>query len=437
MPIGGGDARQKDSDTSSSLTAVPDANSKSSKGKATLRTVVTSPPWARDEPPSPVDAATDRPSVETACYFDGAPPPKPPAVVVTPSSPVNEDSQQSNWWMMLDPRSLKLHDFPFNNRRPQDKEKEKERDTEKGERFHLGRPLRERSRTWLSRATDTREANKAEMAENLRLELPLPPPQAPFTVSHTQTPGWNLPWSPSAPRERIPSDRLDDGLGLGLQNSRFSYSQEDRDSGSMTKTSRRKRLRRFILGNTYVPLLFRVLNLTFTSASLAIAIRIRRIEMDYHVEGVIGSSPYLVIIFAPLTLVHVMFAIYLEYFGRPLGLWKTSAKLAHTLSEVFFICAWSAALSLCFDNIFTSPLECTPASAITWYSTLPPPVNPLTGDVGRSTSENQPTDRICDDQAIQIGLVFVGLCLYCSNLVISLYRIFEKVKYHTYSLREA
>lgn len=192
--------------------------------------------------------------------------------------------------------------------------------------------------------------------------------------------------------------------------------------------------------------------------------------MDYHVEGVIGSSPYaqsssfiglilnlpnsyLVIIFAPLTLVHVMFAIYvgliptllrslsnssdqLEYLGRPLGLWKTSAKLAHTLSEVFFICAWSAALSLCFDNIFTSPLQCTPPSAVNWYSTLQPPVNPLTGEVGRSTRENQPTDRICDDQAIQIGLVFVGLILYCSNLVISLYRIFEKVKYHTYNLRD-
>lgn len=168
--------------------------------------------------------------------------------------------------MMLDPRSMKLHDLPFSNKRSQDKDKEREKDTEKGERFGLGRPLRERSRTWLSRATETREANKAEMAENLRLELPLPPPQAPFTVSHTQTPGWNLPWSPSAPRERIPSDRVDDELGLRLQNSQFSYSQEDRDSGSMTKTSRRKKIRRFVLGNTYVPLV-RIQSNAYWSAS--------------------------------------------------------------------------------------------------------------------------------------------------------------------------
>src|SRR5258708_6428250 len=51
-------------------------------------------------------------------------------------------------------------------------------------------------------------------------------------------------------------------------------------------------------------------------------------------------------------------ALKLEYFGRPVGLWQTSGKLAHTLSEVLFICAWSAALSLCFDNFFTSLIPC-------------------------------------------------------------------------------
>lgn len=39
-------------------------------------------------------------------------------------------------------------------------------------------------------------------------------------------------------------------------------------------------------------------------------------------------------------------------------------------------------------------------------------------------------ERICDDQLILISLVFIGLIMYCTNLVISLFRIFEKVKYH-------
>lgn len=113
----------------------------------------------------------------------------------------------------------------------------------------------------------------------------------------------------------------------------------------------------------------------------------------------------------------------LEYFGRPVGLWQTSAKLAHTLSEVLFICAWSAALSLCFDNYFTSLIPCAPPSAISWYNEIDRPLSSLPrfeGSIG---------DRICDHQLILICLVGIGLIAYCTNLVISLFRIFEKVKY--------
>src|ERR1700761_7076856 len=105
----------------------------------------------------------------------------------------------------------------------------------------------------------------------------------------------------------------------------------------------------------------------------------------------------------------------------------------HTLSETLFICAWSASLSLFFDNIFTSPLECTPLDSTAWYSELNPPVNPLTQNASRA--EGSPTDQICDGQSALIALVAVGLLSYCFNLVISLFRIFEKVKYHTYSIR--
>ncbi|KAH0838400.1 hypothetical protein J3R83DRAFT_6707 [Lanmaoa asiatica] len=176
--------------------------------------------------------------------------------------------------------------------------------------------------------------------------------------------------------------------------------------------------------------LFRFTNITFTTSALAVAIHIRLSEADSNLMGVVGSSPTLVIIFAPLTLVHVMVAIYVEYFSRPLGLWRTSGKLAHTLLEVCFICAWSAALSLCFDNYFTSPIPCAPASSTTWYSQLTrPPLNsPDAGQIGNT---------ICDSQLALICLVMVGLVMYCINLVISLFRIFEKVKYHAGTRRRA
>ena len=154
----------------------------------------------------------------------------------------------------------------------------------------------------------------------------------------------------------------------------------------------------------------------------------------------------MVIIFGSLTLVHVMIAVYvcssmsdsysptdiiqLEYFGRPLGLWHTSWKLAYTLFEVVFICTWSAAFALSFDNFFTSPIPCAASSVISWYSSLPRQalpngVNGLEGGVG---------DTLCDDQVALICLVGVGLMMYCFNLFIALFRIFEKVKYHPTSI---
>lgn len=154
------------------------------------------------------------------------------------------------------------------------------------------------------------------------------------------------------------------------------------------------------------------------------------------------NSRTLVVIFAPPTLLHVMLAVYvgtfsrpilfcqtshdllqLEYFGPPLGLWRTSTKLAHTLSETVFICLWSAALALAFDNFLTSRIPCSDKDDTAWYSQLPmPPPLPDLDPAG--------AHLICKDQLALIVLVGIGLIMYCFNLVISLFRIFEKVKYH-------
>ncbi|KAI0304927.1 hypothetical protein BC826DRAFT_978988 [Russula brevipes] len=246
---------------------------------------------------------------------------------------------------------------------------------------------------------------------SLRISMP-GTPAATHTLSHSRTPGWDSPWAPR-PLESL-SHRT---IYEQLQNGDSAEEQPpEGTAGDGTWWPRtRKRARAYLLHNTYVPLLFRFINITFTTAALAVALRIRREERYTNSEGVLGSSPTLVVIFAPLTLVHVMVSVYLEYFGRPLGLWRTSAKLAHTLLEVLLICAWSAALSLCFDNFFSSPIPCASASKISC------PFGDNRGQAGES---------LCDHQLALIVLVGIGLIVYCFNLVLSLYRIFEKVKYH-------
>lgn len=91
-----------------------------------------------------------------------------------------------------------------------------------------------------------------------------------------------------------------------------------------------------------------------------------------------------------------------------------------------FICAWSAALALSFDNFFTSLIPCASNASIAWYSDIPRPDN-LLPDIKGTTGVGE---ALCDEQLALICLVGVGLIMYCFNLVISLYRIFEKVKYH-------
>jgi len=378
-----------------------------------IKTVVTSPPWARDEPPSPGEEPP------TSTYRQHFPPPvldRPsehrPSDVTSYQSSVGDENiaGPSRWWAFTRQRLGEGANQPL---------------AAQAARLGFNRD-RSLSVAWLAaslsrrpgdgetspRDRDIRIESDFRPPEQLHLELPQPP-HSPTTVAQTKTPGWDIPWSPRVPGQ--PPVAWD--------------TMADSDRESVEKSGlwqrRKKRIRVYMLTNTYVPLLFRVVNIMFTSSALAIGIRIRLLESRNGIEGALGSSPTLVIIFAPLTLVHVIVAIYLEYFGRPLGLWRTSAKLAHTLVEVVFICAWSAALGLAFDNFFTSIIPCAAPSSISWYNKLPrpPPLHGINGLTGVG-------DTLCDEQLALICLVGVGLIMYCFNLVISLYRIFEKVKYH-------
>ncbi|OAX44730.1 hypothetical protein K503DRAFT_728329 [Rhizopogon vinicolor AM-OR11-026] len=370
------------------------------------RTVVTAPPWAQDEPPSP----SDQPDDEDQHPYDHR-----PSETASRSSfgGVNGtlSERQPHWWTFARPQEAHLYGEPSSQTADRNAVAHRNRPTLS---LSIYRPSHDEPDCSLVSPLEKGTANSDSGAH--------PSSSMPFTLSHNKTPGWDTPWKP---KTEFPMDSRGDYSHLGLTGDRT-----DGESGHGSDRSRKKRFRAFILTNIYVPLLFRFTNITFTTAALAIAIRIRILELHYGIMGIVGSSPTLVIIFAPLTLVHVMVAIYLEYFGRPLGLWQTSGKLAHTLLEVCFICAWSAAFSLCFDNYFTSRVPCASASRIAWYNELPRPELSL-ADLG----EGGVGDTICDYQLALICLVGVGLVLYCISLVISLFRIFEKVKSYAGSRR--
>ncbi|KAF7311000.1 hypothetical protein HMN09_00643400 [Mycena chlorophos] len=356
-----------------------------------IPTVRTAPPWAQDEPPSPaeehssqlhaINATESRPSVTSFSTHASKEPSRWNTFATRPRGASNAALAQPS--------------------------------TSGTDRKNLS--FKERSISWLPSQRDgssfprrQRQPSRATSINrnwDLSIVLPTPPTLAAstaYTLQHNATPGWDVPWTSRVGAQGPAGRHLAEGSD--------EESPVDSEKEAELRHRRRHQLRLFILSNAYVPLIFRFINLSFTTAALALAIKIRALERRLHTTQQLGSSPTVVIIFAPLTLFHVLTSLYLEYFGRPLGLWRTSHKLAHTLSEVLFICCWAAALSLCFDNFLTF---CT---STTWYSNVPPPT---------TTAQPAPDSR-CDDQVALIVLVFIGLLAYCANLVISLFRIFHK-----------
>jgi hypothetical protein len=173
-----------------------------------------------------------------------------------------------------------------------------------------------------------------------------------YTRNQPTTPGWDTPWHPetrdgfSIEFGNYRYNNHGEGGYLPRTNTSRSIGLEKRqlNKNGMTMVHSREKRRdnifmidwwkRFLLDNPFVPLLFRFINIAFTTSTLAIAIRLRNLLQQQGAEAAVGSSPLVAIIFSPLTLVHVGFQIWLEYFSRPIGLWEVGSKLFYTLIDV-------------------------------------------------------------------------------------------------------
>ena len=164
-----------------------------------------------------------------------------------------------------------------------------------------------------------------------------------------------------------------------------------------------------------------------------------------------GASTTLLIAFSALTALHVLTAIYREYFGKPIGLWGLRSKMLWVCLDLAFIAFWSSAVSLALNDYISTPLECT--SDTPWwrwgladqYAQLLQNLQPSTNlTVGVTSAEmvshslgivlpieiiNSPlTKQICDKQVGSVFLALITLFLYTGNMVLSLFRIFETVR---------
>ncbi len=170
--------------------------------------------------------------------------------------------------------------------------------------------------------------------------------------------------------------------------------------------------------------------------------------------GVIGPSTTLTIAYAAFTILHLLTAIYREYFGRPIGLWACDPRCSGCASTSSSIALWSSAMSLAINDYIATPLDCTAAAP--WWTnglegnyerllqslagTSAAAIVPLLGDsnaAAGSSSSWTPADRVaetlgitlpdevihsgiareaCRRQVVTIALSLLTLLLYGGNM---------------------
>jgi len=211
--------------------------------------------WARDEPPSPTDP--DQQDLLSAPSHESL---RRPSDVASYQS---SDPGPSRWWIFTLPRPQRTSTL--------------EKDILSEVKHDLrGNLLKDRQNSKRSESGDNGTVRNSESKENahpgrgLHIDLPRTPGR-PFTLSHTQTPGWDTPWSARLP---IPVTRAN-GNGDAYNELAMEEHQAKEDDEQTPWKQRKKMLRGFLLTNSYVPL---------------VSARISALHMDRKLKMICNSS---------------------------------------------------------------------------------------------------------------------------------------------------
>lgn len=202
--------------------------------------------WARDEPPSPADPDHDFLSALSHESLR-----RPSDVASFQSS----DPEPSRWWIFTLPRPQRTNTI--------------DRDALAEVKHDLrGNLLKDRLNPKRSGSGDATTLGNSEPKENakngwsLHVDLPRTPGR-PSTLSQTQTPGWDTPWS-----ARLPTS-VTQANGNGDACDESATEEQPKEDGKQTPWKQRKKiLRGFLLTNTYVPLVSAPLRISRRSKKL-------------------------------------------------------------------------------------------------------------------------------------------------------------------------
>jgi hypothetical protein len=153
-----------------------------------------------------------------------------------------------------------------------------------------------------------------------------------------------------------------------------------------------------------MPLIFRLLVLTFSAIALALGGSIfHHLHSDSRCEK--GASTYMAIIVDVVAIIYILYITIDEYRSPPIGIRPSSAKLRLTLLDLLFIVFAAANLSLAFQALDDPQWICH--------------------NGGTCSVKN----HVCEDQKALASVLLITLIAWLSTFIVTLLRLVSRVVY--------
>ena len=155
-----------------------------------------------------------------------------------------------------------------------------------------------------------------------------------------------------------------------------------------------------------MPLIFRLLVLTFSTAALALGASIFQ-HLHSDTRCVKGASTYMAVIVDVVAIIYILYITVDEYRSPPIGIRPSSAKFRLTLLDLLFIVFAAANLSLAFQALNDPEWVCH------------------NGGAGSACSVK---DHVCEDQKALASVLLVTLVAWLSTFIVTLVRLVSRVE---------
>ncbi|KAL5371760.1 hypothetical protein DPSP01_014022 [Paraphaeosphaeria sporulosa] len=245
-------------------------------------------------------------------------------------------------------------------------------------------------------------------------------PVTPKTPLAEQASKWQQ-FAKASDLDRPPSSRGqivdDDWMKENMPDLEAEWQPMDQDEKKPLKgfflfsSAKRARFRRVLMTHPMVPLVVRLIVLTFSVLALALAGSIFHRSDSRSCKN--NSSTWMAVIVDVVAIIYTVYITYDEYTSRPLGLRSHYAKMRLVFLDLAFIVFDSANLSLAFQALTDSRWACMDGTDL---------ADPRNGGSGCPYVKS-----ICTRQKALTATLLIALIAWLTTFAISTMRIIERV----------